>query len=178
MSARTSSSFKSEDGRKNSAVTLNNMQESSVTEIRTPDVAVLEQADRGASTRFENNQETCSSASTPVEEARSSQNPMDASEVRVSADVAPNSSPDEYEDVFHSTNFGSLLRLTFNWIGQFFDDNSFYRRQALWPIIFFSFIYVGACVIASVVVLSLTWNKPCDNPLKYWVLFNSVISLL
>eukprot|EP00871_Galdieria_phlegrea_P005078 jgi/Galph1/5571/GphlegSOOS_G4294.1 len=75
------------------------------------------------------------------------------------------------------TNISNLFRTTLNWVAQFFEENSTYRRQTLWPIIFLSFLYVGACLVASVTVLALTWNKPCDEPLKYWVLVNCIVSL-
>ncbi|EME31773.1 zinc finger (C3HC4-type RING finger) family protein [Galdieria sulphuraria] len=154
------------------------MSESSTIDIRAPCLAVLEPTDTFVSNSHENSQGNFSNSSSPTIEAGSSQSHMETLNVPVSEELLSPARQDEPEDVFHATDFRSFTRRTLNWIGQFFDENSTYRRQALWPIIFFSFIYVGACIVASVTILCLTWNKPCDEPLKYWVLFNGVISLL
>ncbi|GJQ09006.1 hypothetical protein GpartN1_g797.t1 [Galdieria partita] len=166
------------DERETSTDELNTMSEISTVEIRAPSVAVLGPTGTLLPNNVENSQDILSNSSSPTIEAGSSQSHVETSNTPGSPELTSPAYQSEQENVFRGTDFRSIFRQTLNWIGQFFDDNSVYRRQTLWPIIFFSFIYVGACIVASVTVLCLTWNRPCDEPLKYWILFNSIISLL
>jgi len=166
------------NGRDSSVEVSNTASETCRMEIRSPSSALLDSGSTFATSSDEYQSDILPHSSPTVADARPSQDNVNTSNTRVSTVLQSSSVGAQQDDIFSSTNFRSLCRRALNWVGQFFDDNSVYRRQALWPIIVFSFIYVGACVIASITVLCLSWKKPCDEPLKYWILFNSIISLL